>query len=558
MHQALYRKWRPRQFSDVCGQEHITSVLVNEIETGRINHAYLFCGSRGTGKTTCAKILAKAVNCTDFKNGCTCGKCAACLTADDGSAADIIEMDAASNNGVSNIRDIRDEVNYLPGELKYRVYIIDEVHMLSASAFNALLKTLEEPPSHVIFILATTELQKLPATIISRCQRFDFRRIPASVIADRLTYISGEEGFFLDYEAALMLAKLAEGGMRDAISLLELCANSAPDSRVTEALVSELVGAGDREAVADCVRAICERDFDALFGITSKIYMSSRDITVFWQSLIGYYRDMLVCKSSGKAKDYLELSDAKFSALREAAERFELPTLMYHIGLLDEAYVNMQRGVGAKRLCAESTLVRMCDERVSQTSEAVIARLSALETRVDALASGVRPSANIKAQTSDITDALPSETEAVTEMRLETVSGTVSETASVVASDVASGTASVSDGKPKRRLVPVSYYAEAVERFARDFPLEGAYLDEGRAYREDNGRIRVRLGSEFALGMVASDAAYAKLLEVFNGFESGRLDKNTLVLESVETVSRDSYIDEIIDSTEREKSISSE
>ncbi|MBQ2377933.1 MAG: DNA polymerase III subunit gamma/tau, partial [Clostridia bacterium] len=226
MHQALYRKWRPTTFDDVCGQDHITSVLKYECQSGKFSHAYLFCGSRGTGKTTCAKILAKAVNCEDIQNGNPCGKCPSCLAIDNGSAIDVLEMDAASNNGVDNIRDIRDEVVYTPSMLKYRVYIVDEVHMLSNSAFNALLKTLEEPPAHVIFILATTEMHKLPSTIISRCQLFDFRRISVPVITARLLKIAEADGIEISPDAAALIARIAQGGMRDAVSLLELCSGS--------------------------------------------------------------------------------------------------------------------------------------------------------------------------------------------------------------------------------------------------------------------------------------------------------------------------------------------
>ena len=227
MHQALYRKWRPQTFEDVCGQEHITSILQYEAQNNALSHAYLFCGSRGTGKTTCAKILAKAVNCHNPQNGSPCGKCEACISIDNGATTDVLEMDAASNNGVDNIRDIRDEVVYSPSSMRYRVYIIDEVHMLSASAFNALLKTLEEPPEHVIFILATTELQKLPATIISRCQRFDFRRISTDVLVNRLTYIAKEENISLDAESARLLAKLAQSSKRLIASRMPPCANFA-------------------------------------------------------------------------------------------------------------------------------------------------------------------------------------------------------------------------------------------------------------------------------------------------------------------------------------------
>ena len=260
MHQALYRKWRPHTFEEVYGQDHITSILKYEVANSKFSHAYLFCGSRGTGKTTCAKILAKAVNCLSPENGNPCGKCSACLSIDAGSETDILEMDAASNNGVDNIRDIRDEVVYSPSNLKYRVYIIDEVHMLSASAFNALLKTLEEPPEHVVFILATTELHKLPATIISRCQRFDFRRIATTVLKDHLLRIAKAENIDIDESAALILAKQAQGGMRDAISLLDLCAGSR--ERIDDALVYRTVGSSGRENMLKVVRAIAEKDYD--------------------------------------------------------------------------------------------------------------------------------------------------------------------------------------------------------------------------------------------------------------------------------------------------------
>lgn len=295
MHQALYRKWRPRNFDEVCGQEQVTSILKYECQTGHFSHAYLFCGSRGTGKTSCAKILAKAVNCEHPTAAGPCGECAACRSIDSGAATDVLEMDAASNNGVDDIRDIRDEVIYTPSELKYRVYIIDEVHMLSVSAFNALLKTLEEPPEHVIFILATTELQKLPATIVSRCQRFDFRRIATADLSAHLAKIAEKEGFTLEPEAARLIARQAQGGMRDAISLLELCAGARRP--ITPELVTETVGTTGREGVGRVVASLVRRDYDRLFAAVDDMVRSSRDLAVFWQELISYYRDMLVVRT---------------------------------------------------------------------------------------------------------------------------------------------------------------------------------------------------------------------------------------------------------------------
>ena len=296
LHTALYRKWRPADFSSVVGQDHITGVLRYEVAHGKTTHAYHFCGSRGTGKTTCAKILAKAINCLSPVDGNPCGKCEACLAVAAGNATDIIEMDAASNNGVEYLRDIREEVIYTPALLKKKVYIIDEVHMLSASAFNALLKTLEEPPEHVVFILATTELQKLPATITSRCQRFDYRRISTDDIAGRLEFIAGKEDISLTHEAAKLIGRLSLGGMRDAISLLELCAGSG--KTVDIALVNSAAGVSGRENVSQTVAAVIKKNNPAIFGIIGDFSSSAVDLLVFWQELISYYRDMLVMSTA--------------------------------------------------------------------------------------------------------------------------------------------------------------------------------------------------------------------------------------------------------------------
>lgn len=386
MHQALYRKWRPQNFDDVYGQEHITSILKYETENGLFCHAYLFCGSRGTGKTTCAKILAKAVNCEHPVNGSPCGECDSCRAIASGMTTDVLEMDAASNNKVDDVRSILDEVVYTPSSLKYRVYIVDEVHMLSASAFNALLKTLEEPPEHVIFILATTEMQKLPATIISRCQRFDFHRIQTATLMKRLKYIAENENIRLDDDAALMLARLAQGGMRDAISLFELCAAGGRD--VTAAAVSETVGVVGREAMSRTVRAIVSRDTTKLFDIVADIDSSAKDIGVFWQELIGYYRDMMVIKTASPAAavKYLDLTDSETEMLRADADSFRRETLSYHCRLLDDAYTAMQRAGASRRTVAELTLIRLCDERLGTSPEALLARISALEAKI---ASGV-------------------------------------------------------------------------------------------------------------------------------------------------------------------------
>lgn len=381
MHQALYRKWRPTDFDSVCGQEHITDILKYETERGLFCHAYLFCGSRGTGKTTCAKILSRAVNCEHPVNGNPCGECASCRAILDGTTTDVLEMDAASNNKVDDIRNILDEVVYTPSNVKKRVYIIDEVHMLTTSAFNALLKTLEEPPEHVVFILATTEMQKLPATVISRCQRFDFRRIATPVLVKRLKYIASEENITLTDDAALMLARLATGGMRDAISLFELCA--AAGKEVNAAAVSETIGVRGREAMSETVRAITSKNCARLFDIIAEIDASASDLGVFWQELIEYYRDMLVMKTArGSASKYLDLTDSEIERLAADAAAFSREMLSYHCRLLDEAYSSMQRPGASRRTVAELTLVRLADERLGTTPEALLARISALEAKI--------------------------------------------------------------------------------------------------------------------------------------------------------------------------------
>ena len=380
MHQALYRKWRPKVFDDVYGQEHITSVLKYEAQNSKLSHAYLFCGSRGVGKTTCAKILAKAVNCLNPVDGEPCGKCEACLAIESGSATDVLEMDAASNNGVEHIRDIRDEVVYAPSQLKYRVYIIDEVHMLSQSAFNALLKTLEEPPSYVIFILATTEQHKLPATIISRCQNFEFRRISTDKLSARIMLIAKEEGISLEPSAAHLISRLAQGGMRDAISLLELCAGN--NDVITEELVNNTVGSTGRERTSKIATAVAHKNYDAIFDEIAELIISSKSIGVFWQDLISFWRDMLIFKTSDNAAKYLDLTDAETERLSEISSYFTRETLLWHCRLLDEALPKIAKSPANARMSAELTLLRMCDEKLDTRTDSLLSRIAKLEEKL--------------------------------------------------------------------------------------------------------------------------------------------------------------------------------
>lgn len=300
MYRALYRKWRPQRFADVVGQQAIVTALQNQIAAGRIGHAYLFTGTRGTGKTTCAKIFAKAVNCLDTSSPDSCGVCAVCKGVDDGSVLDISEIDAASNNSVDDIRDLRDETAYLPAMCKYKVYIIDEVHMLSTSAFNALLKTMEEPPEHVIFILATTEVQKVPATILSRCQRYDFQRITATDIAGRLLYVAGEEKIDLDPNAAELIGRLADGAMRDALSILDTCAGVS--NTVDEALVRRMAGVTDRQYLFEISDAIAKGDSVTALQEIAQLRQQSVDMRRLCMELAGHYRNLMLCALPGGEK----------------------------------------------------------------------------------------------------------------------------------------------------------------------------------------------------------------------------------------------------------------
>ena len=376
MYQALYRKWRPTFFDDVVGQEHITSILKSEVENGKLSHAYLFCGPRGTGKTTCAKIIAKAANCLSPENGNPCGKCAACLAIDAGTATDVVEMDAASNNGVDSIRELRDGVVYTPAELKFRVYIIDEVHMLSISAFNALLKTLEEPPKHVLFILATTELHKIPATVLSRCQRFDFHRVAMDAIVSRLRTVCKGEGFTADDGALELIARLSQGGMRDSLNMLEYCAGDG--GHITEEKAERLLGAASRTLLAKLTDAAAYGDTASALAVIDEIHLSSRDIAVFWRELISFARDMLIAVST-------RMRSVKDSLLRECAEKYSLPRLLCTIRIWMDAEADMQRNPSGARLYAEMSMIRACDLSLSDDTEALLARIAALE---DKLATG--------------------------------------------------------------------------------------------------------------------------------------------------------------------------
>ena len=376
LYQVLYRKWRPKTFSEVVGQPQVTVTLTNELKSGRIAHAYLFTGSRGTGKTTCAKILSKAVNCLSPVDGDPCGTCKICRGIDDGSVMDVVEIDAASNNGVENIRTLREEANFTPAAAKYRVYIIDEVHMLSVGAFNALLKTLEEPPAHVIFILATTEVHKIPATILSRCQRFDFHRISPKEIADRLLYIAGQEGAQLDPQAALLIARLADGALRDALSILDQCFGRSKD--VTEQVVTEAVGLVGREHLFDLTDAIKNGDSSRALETVDQLYRSSKDMARLCEELSSHFRSMMLIKTMKDARSILAVPESEFDRLEKQALSTPLPVIFHVIDTMQDALEKMFHGED-RRTVFEMAMIRLCSPQLDAGPDALLRRVEALE-----------------------------------------------------------------------------------------------------------------------------------------------------------------------------------
>lgn len=376
MYQVLYRKWRPRVFEDVAGQPQVTVTLKNELKSGRINHAYLFTGSRGTGKTTCAKIMAKAVNCLNPKDGDPCGECEICKGIDDGSVLDIAEIDAASNNGVDNIRTIIEEAAFTPTKAKYRVYIIDEVHMLSAGAFNALLKTLEEPPSHVVFILATTEVHKLPATILSRCQRFDFHRIPSQNIADRLKFVAQQENVNLDDDAALLIASVSDGALRDALSLLDRCIGVSND--ITAQVVHETAGLAGHGHLFELTDFIINKDTTSALKLLESLYNESKDMGRLCEELIDHFRNLMLLKTMDNPESLLILSSQEKERAKQQSDNLSLEDIIYIMDILQAGFDRMFRG-GNKRTEMELSLIKLTSPQLDTSVEALTARVAKLE-----------------------------------------------------------------------------------------------------------------------------------------------------------------------------------
>ncbi len=379
---ALYRKFRPVEFEDVKGQEHIITTLKNQIEANRIGHAYLFCGTRGTGKTTVAKIFAKAVNCEHPVNGSPCGECAMCRSIAAGTSMNVIEIDAASNNGVDNIREIREEVAYRPTEGKYKVYIIDEVHMLSIGAFNALLKTLEEPPEYVIFILATTEVHKIPITILSRCQHYDFKRISIETITDRMRDLMQEEQVEVEEKALRYVAKAADGSMRDALSLLDQCIAFYLGQKLTYDNVLEVLGAVDTDVFSRLLRSVIRRDVPKVLDIVDDLVMQGRELTQLATDFTWYLRNLLLVKTSDNIEDVLDVSTENMQQLQEEAGMVEADMLLRYIRIFSELSGQLKYAA-QKRVLLEVALIKLCTPAMETSSDSILDRIRVLEEKLE-------------------------------------------------------------------------------------------------------------------------------------------------------------------------------
>jgi len=379
---ALYRKFRPGEFDEVKGQDHISQTLQNQIKANRIGHAYLFCGTRGTGKTSVAKIFAKAVNCQHPVDGSPCGECEMCKAIGAGTSMNVIEIDAASNNGVDNIREIREEVAYRPTEGKYKVYIIDEVHMLSIGAFNALLKTLEEPPEYVIFILATTEVHKIPITILSRCQRYDFKRITIDTIAARLSELMDKEGIEVEERAIRYIAKVADGSMRDALSLLDQCIAFYLGQKLTYDHVLEVLGAVDTEVFSRLLREILQRNVTKVLGTLEELIMQGRELSQLATDFTWYMRNLLLAKSSDNMEDVLDVSTENLAQLKEESEMVDYDMLIRYIRIFSELS-NQLKYATQKRVMLEVALIKLCKPEMEASQDSILDRIRAVEKKVE-------------------------------------------------------------------------------------------------------------------------------------------------------------------------------
>lgn len=379
MYRVLYRKWRPQTFSDVSGQPHITETLANEVREKRLAHAYLFTGSRGTGKTSCAKILSKAINCLAPVNGNPCNDCEICRGIDNGSILDVVEIDAASNRGIDDIRALREESAFTPAQAKFRVYIIDEVHMLTIEAFNALLKTLEEPPEHIVFILATTEVQKLPSTILSRCQRFDFRRISVDAIVSRLKYVAEKENVTINESAAVLIARIADGGMRDALSVFDRCLSISEN--VTTAVVSDAAGLMSKEYLFSLSYAFKNKDTSKALSIIDELHSSSCDTERLCTELTNHFRSLLIIKSVKNPENIIVSTNEELDDLKKLSEQFSIDEILHIMNILSSAIAAI-KVTQNRRIETEMAMIKICSPESSTDVSSLFARITDLEEKI--------------------------------------------------------------------------------------------------------------------------------------------------------------------------------
>ena len=496
-YQALYRKYRPSVFSDVVGQEHITETLKNELAEGKIVHAYLFTGTRGTGKTSCAKILARAVNCLELKNGDPCLVCESCEAITNGENTDIVEIDAASNNSVDSIRELRDLINFAPANSKYRVYIIDEVHMLTVSAFNALLKTLEEPPAHVIFVLATTEVHKLPATILSRCQRFDFRRIENSKICERIQYIAEKEGLTVTDDAATLIAAAADGGMRDALSILDLCASSSKE--IDEATVESVCAMAGNDYLISLAECIKKHDTEQALLLIDKLHNSSVDMLRLLSELTSHYRDLMIVKTVKTGEKPIVCSQSRMKALEAQSQEYDIKEIMYCISLLQSAFAAMQ--VGNRRCEMEMTIIKMCNPSFSVDIESLDRRISLLERNGVAVRTSVQEKAAEQTQKLEVAeeniDENPADDDEIPLPAME--NPPLADT-----TEVTINSAPMADG-----VQEVEKWGEILRMLTTDCPLIAGVLKDSRAYTKGAYLLIDAPNSQFR-SLINSGNAYYK------------------------------------------------
>ena len=391
---ALYRKWRPTSFEEVRGQDHIVKTLKNQINSGRIGHAYLFCGTRGTGKTSIAKIFARAVNCEHPVDGSPCGECSMCRQIAEGASLNVVEIDAASNNGVENIRDIREQVQYPPTDGRYRVYIIDEVHMLSIGAFNALLKTLEEPPSYVIFILATTEVHKIPITFLSRCQRYDFKRISIDTIAGRLAELTQAEQIDVDDRALRYVARAADGSMRDALSLLDQCVAFHFGEKLTYDNVLEVLGAVDNRVFSKLFQAVLASDTKACIREIEEMIIQGRDLSQLVNDFVWYMRNLLIAKTTDEPGDMLDMSEENLAVLKEEAAGVDTETLMRYIRIFSELSGQL-RYASQKRILVEIAFIKLTTPSMEQNLDSILQRITLLEQKMQEMPDNLQKLASL-------------------------------------------------------------------------------------------------------------------------------------------------------------------